>query len=397
MTPQERIADIQEALRDAKLDGWLFFSFHGSDPFASRILLFDEKGVSTRRWYYLLPSTGEPVKVVHGIEKDKLDALPGAKSVYRSWKELHESLKQALSGRKKICMQYSPLNAIPYVSCVDGGTIELIRTFGVDVSSSADLVQRFESLLDEEQLESHKYGALALREIMDRAFREIGRRIREQIEVTEFGIVQLIEALFREKSLVSSSSPIVAVNENSANPHFEPAESGSKPIRPQDFVLIDIWAKRNTPRAVYADITWTGFAGSEAPSRYANIFDVVRSARDESLKKVVDAVSAAREIHGWEVDDAARGIIAGKGYGEYFIHRTGHSIGEEVHGTGVNIDNLETQDDRLLIPGCCFSLEPGIYFEGDFGIRSEIDVYVGDRDAQVFGQPIQEKIVSILP
>jgi Xaa-Pro dipeptidase len=396
MAHNENLSDMQKALREMKIDGWLFYSFRGSDPFAGRILGLEEKGVVTRRWFYYLPNRGMPQKVVHIIEKDKLDELPGDRLIYLSWKELHDRLRGILSGGKKIAMQYSPLNAIPYVSCVDGGTIELIRSFGCDVVSSADLIGRFEARLSPEQAESHRYAALALREIVDQSFGEIARRLRDRVEMTEFDIQQFIAERFKERSLVTHDLPVVAVNEHTANPHYEPQDGSSSAIREGDLILLDIWAKKEAPHAVYGDITWTAFAGSAVPGRPQEIFQIVRKARDGALSFVREALSANRPLHGWEIDDVARGVIEHAGYGKYFIHRTGHSIGEEVHGTGVNIDNLETQDDRLIHPGSCFSLEPGIYLEGDFGIRSEIDVYIERNEAMVFGEPLQEAIVPLL-
>lgn len=396
MKQEDRILKIQEALDQARVDGWLFYSFHGSDPFASRILLFNEKGHSTRRWYYFLPSKGEPVKIVHMVEKGKLDELPGRKLVYLAWKQLHSHLKSAIAGSKKICMQYSPYNAIPYVSCVDGGTIELIRSFGIEVVSSANLIQRFESVLSTEQLESHRYAVETLRKIIDTIFQEIARRMRERVMTTEYDLQQLILKLFQDSSLITESSPIVAVNDNAANPHYEPVASSSRIVKEQDLILVDIWAKKNSPQSTYGDITWMGYLGSDIPSKYADVFEIVKRARDEALSFIKKALAEHRELHGWEVDDIARGIITDAGYGDNFIHRTGHSIGEECHGTGVNIDNLETQDNRLLIPGSCFSIEPGIYIEGDFGIRSEINVYIQGNEVLTFGEPLQDKIVAIM-
>jgi Xaa-Pro dipeptidase len=395
MTAGQSFSDMQKALREMRIDGWLFYSFRGSDPFACRILGFEERGVSTRRWFYFLPSRGMPRKVVHVIEKDKLDDLPGDRLTYLSWKDLHEHLGGLLSGGKKIAMQYSPMNAIPYISRVDGGTIELVRSFGCDIVSSADLIARFEAQLSSEQLESHKYAALSLREIIDESFREMTRRLNNKVHTTEYDIVQFILKRFQDKSLITHDSPIVAVNDHAANPHYEPADISSA-INEGDLVLLDIWAKKDVPHSVYGDITWMAYAGSDVPGRFQDVFQIVRRARDGALNAVREALNANRPIHGWEVDDVAREIISQAGYGEQFIHRTGHSIGEETHGNGANIDNLETQDNRLLISGSCFSLEPGIYLEGDFGVRSEIDVYIQGKEALVFGEPIQETIFPLL-
>lgn len=395
MNQKERIKEIQSALEKDGIDGWLFYSFRGSDPFASRVLLYDDKGFATRRWFYYLPKSGEPKKLVHIIEKNKLDNLPGEKFTYLSWKELHSKLNNILSGNRKIAMQYSPLNAIPYISMVDGGTIELVRSFGAEVVSSANLIQQFESLLSEDQLKSHKFASECLREIIDISFREISRRINENITTTEYDILQFITGLFRKKSLLTCHSPVVAVRQNTADPHYEPTAENTEIIRKDDLVLLDIWAKSNEPKSVYADITWIGFIGNEIPEKYSRIFEVLRNARDESIGFIRKHLKERKEIHGWEVDDVSRGVIDKAGFGKYFIHRTGHSIGEEVHAQGVNIDNLETKDNRLLMPGSCFSIEPGIYFENDFGMRSEINVFIDSKEAHVFGLPVQTSIIPI--
>ncbi|MDQ7821844.1 MAG: M24 family metallopeptidase [Candidatus Eremiobacteraeota bacterium] len=396
MTVLTHIEDIQKTLAEMDLDGWLFCSFRGSDPYASRVLRLEEKGASTRRWFYYLPARREPVKIVHIIEEGQLDALPGEKKIYLSWKELHRSLREALHGARRVAMQYSPMNAIPYVSTVDGGTIELIRSFGVDIVSSADLIQRFESLLTESQLASHREAVEDLRRIVDLTFGEIRRHIAENLTASEYSLQQFVLERFRERSLITHHYPVVAFNEHTANPHYEPLEGSSKALKAGDFILLDIWAKKDAPLAVYGDITWTAFAGTEVPPKYSAVFDIVKRARESALALVEERVTGGRELRGWEIDDRARALIEAAGYGPRFIHRTGHSIGEDVHGTGVNIDNLETQDERLILPGCCFSLEPGIYLEGDFGVRSEIDVYVGNRTVQVFGQPLQQAVVPLM-
>jgi Xaa-Pro aminopeptidase len=393
---QQRILAIQRELHlSSELDGWLFYDFRGSDPLAYRVLLLDPTRHVTRRWYYWVPATGEPVKLLHRIEPHVLDELPGRTDLYVGWDQQRALLSSLLKGRRRIAMQYSPFNAIPYLSRVDAGTIELIRSFGVEVASSADLVQRFEAVWTEEQRESHEYAVTALRRIVDEAFAHIHAELTAGRPLTEYGLQQFVLGRIRAAAMVTSSPPIAAVNAHSADPHYSPTESSSSPIRHDDLVLIDLWAKRTAPGAVYGDITWTGFTGTQVPSKQRTIFSQVRQGRDAALEFVRQHVAAGRFPFGWEVDDVCRNAIRASGYAEFFVHRTGHSIGEEVHGNGANIDNLETQDSRRLMPKTCFSIEPGIYLPGEFGIRSELDVYLADREAVVYGQPLQTEIVPI--
>jgi Xaa-Pro dipeptidase len=395
------IERIQEALKESDLDGWLFYSFRGSDPIATNILGAGGEGhIATRRWFYLIPRSGEPTRVVHSIERDVIDHLPGKKLIYLPWQQLHEHLRgslTALAGSRspRVAMQYSPDAAIPYLSRVDAGTIELIRSFGVEVVSSANLVQQFESAWGDEQLDMHEEAARGLYDIVKDAFAEIGSRVSAGTPTTEYDIQQYIVERFGGRGLVSKDPPIVAVNGNSAIPHYEPTRDRHSPINKGDFVLIDLWAKADRPNSVYADITWTSFVGRSVPEDVTEVFNVVRDARDAATDFVKDAFSAGRTIHGWQVDDVCRAVIEKAGYGDYFIHRTGHNIHTEVHGNGANIDNLETKDDRVLIPRTCFSIEPGIYLEGRFGVRSEIDVYVGEREARVTGGDPQREVFAI--
>lgn len=392
-----RVAEIQAALREAAgLDGWLFYDFRGSDPLAYRVLLLDPSRHVTRRWYYWIPATGEPVKLVHRIEPHVLDELPGPAQPYVGWEQQRALLASFLGGRRKIAMQYSPLNAVPYVSRVDAGTVELIRSFGVDVVTSADLVQRFEAVWTDEQLDSHRYAVVALRRIVDDAFAHVASAITKGRELTEFDLQQFILSRIHDAGMTTSSAPIAAVDAHSADPHYGPAESGSAPITRENLVLIDLWAKRTAPGSVYGDITWTGYTGARVPSTHRMIFNQVRRGRDAALAFVRERVASGQFPFGWEVDDVCRTVIQDAGYGDFFLHRTGHSIGEEVHGNGANIDNLETQDGRRLMPRTCFSIEPGIYLPGKFGIRSELDVYVSDRDAVVYGEPLQTEVIPLL-
>ena len=399
VTATERVRDIQASLKDAGLDGWLFYDFRGSDPLAYRILKMDTHGITSRRWFYFVPADGEPVKIVHSIERDKLDSLPGSKKIFLPWQQLQSHIKETLNaaGARQIAMQYTQENAIPYISRVDAGTIELIRSFGVEPVSSADLVQRFEAVWTNEQLQSHLTAADNIHNIIHEAFAEIRRRIKAGEPTTEYDIQQFIVGRYEDHGMTCDGDhPIVSVNANSAIPHYGPTSEIFSPIQRGDFVLLDVWAKLKKPGAVYADQTWTGYVGETIPEKYTKIFNIVRDARDAAVAFVQENISAGREIMGADVDNVSRGVIFDAGYGDKFLHRTGHSIGEEVHGNGANIDNLETRDSRKIIPRTCFSIEPGIYLEGDFGVRSELDVYVGDDEAYATGQPVQRDLVAIL-
>jgi Xaa-Pro aminopeptidase len=383
---------IQAALRERDFDGWLFYDHHHRDPIAYRVLGLREDFMVTRRWFYVIPDEGEPRKLVHRIEAGHLDTLPGEKEQYSAWPELWAKLKSMLAPFNMIAMQYSPNNLVPYIGLVDAGTVELVRSFGKEVVSSGDLVARFEAIWTEEQIQSH----YAARDIVDQVtaatFQEIGRRVRSG-GTTEYEMQQWILEAFRRENLVTEDPPIVAVNEHSGDPHFEPRADRSSKIQEGDFVLLDIWGKKNSSNAVYYDITWTGFIGKSVPERQAKIFEIVRDARDTGVKTVQSAIAANRRLAGWEVDKATRDAITLAGYGDYFVHRTGHSIGTSVHANGANMDNLETKDEREIIPNSCFSIEPGIYLP-EFGVRSEVNMLVRPGSAEVTGK-IQKEIVLI--
>lgn len=393
----ERLPEIQQAIRDEGLHGWLLYNFRGSNPLATRILDLPSHLQQTRRYFYFIPAVGEPRKLVHMIEQWNLDSLPGAKRTYLSWRSLQEGLQWALEGATSVAMEYSPQCAIPYVSTVDAGTVELVHTTGVSVVSSADLIARFEACWDDEQARDNFETARHLREIVDLTFGFIKQRILQGSALTEYDVQQFMKAEFSRRDLVTFADPNCSVNANSANPHYEPTQEIHAPIHKGDFVLIDLWAKKNKPRSVYADITWTGYVGETVPQEIAKVFAIVKGARDAALTFVQDSFKAGREIRGYQVDDAARQFIVQKGYGEYFIHRTGHSIGEEIHGNGANMDNLETRDERKVLPRSSFSIEPGIYLPGKFGVRSEIDVYISPHnEVIVTGLPMQEEVIAIL-
>ena len=387
------LAEIQEQLRAHGLDGWLFFDHHHRDPIAYRVLKLDPKLHATRRWYYWIPATGEPIKLVHRIENWNLDPLPGSKRVYSAWKEQHEKLAAILGKASRLAMQYSPQCMIPYVSLVDAGTVDLIRSLDKEIVSAAPLVQYFEARWSAEQLETHLQAGRLVDATRREAFREIGRRIQADGAVQEITIAEFIRSRFHQQGLIADDGPIVAVNANSGTPHYAPSAEQSSPIGKGDFVLIDMWAKLDRPGAVYYDITWVGFAGDQPPDEIQNVFEIVRDTRDRALEFVRAAVAAQRDIAGCDVDDVARRYIGDKGFAEFFTHRTGHSIGEDIHGNGANMDNLETRDERLIIPQTCFSIEPGIYLS-QFGVRSEINCYVSATEAKATGE-VQQQIVTI--
>jgi Xaa-Pro dipeptidase len=388
-----RVEQIQQALRENGLDGWLFFDHHRRDPIAYGILQIPDTVSATRRWYYLIPSSGEPRKLVHRIESRALDSLPGIKRTYASWADQQNYLKAMLSGIERVAMQYSPLCAVPYVSMVDAGTVELVQSCGVDVVTSADLVQAFEATWTAEQFESHLEAGRVVDQVRREAFELIGERLRNGVGISEFDVQQFILKRFDERGLETDHGPIVAVNAHASDPHYEPNCDNYSYIQAGDVVLIDLWAKKKSPEAVYYDITWTGFCGDHVPDVVQNVFATVRDARKKASQFVIDRISNGEPIRGFEVDDAARGVITDHGYGEYFFHRTGHSIGTSVHGTGANMDNLESHDERRIIPATCFSIEPGIYLK-EFGIRSEVNVFVGSDGASVTGEQ-QEELVRI--
>lgn len=386
------LSAIQAALRDRNIDAWLFYDHHKRDPIAYRVLGLPPNLMVTRRWYYLIPAQGEPSKLVHKIEAGHLDSLPGSKKQYSAWQELFDNLKAMLTNYRDIAMQYSSNNMVFTVSLVDGGTVEMVRGLGKNVISSADLVALFEATMTEEQIKTHYQARDAVDAITGEAFKEIGRRVRNG-GTSEHQMQQWFMEAFSRENLITDDPPIVAVNANSGNPHYEPNGERSSAIREGDFVLLDVWAKKNTPGAVYYDITWTGYVGKAPSERQREVFEVVRGGRDAGVEKVRSAIAEGRRIAGWEVDRAARDHINKAGFGQYFIHRTGHSIGTEVHANGANMDDLEIHDERQILPNSCFSVEPGIYLP-EFGVRSEVNVIVRPKAAEVTGK-IQKEIVII--
>ncbi len=388
-----RLEAIQVALRTENLDGWLFFDHHQRDPLAYRVLGLTPERTVTRRWYYLIPAEGEPRGLVHRIEANVLDSLPGPKARYASWQEQIGCLERLLAGCRRVAMQYSPGCALPQIAMVDAGTVELVRRFGVEVVSSADLVQMFEARWTAHNLDCHLEAARRVDNIRAEAFRWVGEKLRTGSSVGEYAVKQFILERFAANGLITDHGPIVAAGMNSSKPHYEPQAGCDRTIGRGDVLLIDLWARLKEAGGVYYDVTWVAFCGDEPPEAVQRVFRVVSEARDRAVALVRQRILAGEEIRGFEVDDAARNYIRQQGFGHCFTHRTGHSIGSEVHGAGANMDNLETHDERRIIPWTCFSVEPGIYLD-DFGIRSEVNVFVGDREVRVTGE-IQKEIVRI--
>jgi Xaa-Pro aminopeptidase len=387
---------VQAALAADGLDGWLLYDFRGLNPIAADITAVNKQGghLATRRWYYLIPATGEPRKLVHAIEQHSLAHLPGTTDRYAGHDQLVGGLRRLLAGMTRIAMEYSPNCAIPYVSRVDAGTIELVRAAGTDVASSGDLIQRFSAVWSDAALATHRAASEKLYRVKDRAFEAVARRMRDGIATTEYDVQQLMMGWFAEEGLQTDSPPIVAATEHAGNPHYQPTATVHRAIRPGDLVLLDLWGKLSDPGAVFADITWVGFVGATVPQPFAGAFAAIRDARDAAVDLVQAAARGGRELRGWEVDRASMRVIRDRGFGDRILHRTGHSLGETVHGNGVNMDDYETHDDRRLLPGTGFTIEPGVY-NSSFGVRTEINMVVMERDARVTG-PRQSEIVPLV-
>ncbi len=386
---------VQDTLQEFGLDGWLLYDFRGSNVLARRVLGLDHKPTGTRRSFYFIPARGTPRKLVHRIETAALDDLPGTKTVYLPWQQLEAGVADMITGCRRIAMEYAPRVSNPYVSKVDAGVIELVRSTGVEIVSSGDLIQRFEATWDDEQWAMHREAEQFTTSAFDLAFGLIADRVRGGGTIRETEVQSAIMDHFHRNGMTTYSPPIIGVGPHSGDPHYEPVVGKDSPIGSGDFVLIDLWAKMDRPRSVYSDLTRVGFVGETVPSKYADIFRIVAEARDAAIHCVQDAYATGRPLPGWEVDAACRKVIDQAGYGDYFIHRTGHNIGQEVHGNGAHMDNLETHEERLVLRRTCFSVEPGIYFE-EFGIRSEINVFVdGDGKVHVTGG-LQKHVLPIL-
>jgi Xaa-Pro aminopeptidase len=392
-----RIAGIQQALQEERVDGWLFFDFRKSNPVAFQVLSLSPNDMYTRRWFYFIPAQGEPVAIISAVESHVLHALPGERLVYRTWEEMQQYLKRLLTAGMRVAMEYSPMNAIPYISRVDAGTVELVRSFGVEVVSSANLSQYFVAQLTQEQIESQREAGRLLIEAKDALFAQLGRDLRADVTLDEYTVQQRFQQLVMDAGLVMPEPPIVAVNANASNPHYEPTAAITSPIARGDLILFDFWGRLPGEGSVYADYTWVAFAGTrdEIPERQREVFAIVSRARDTGIAFARERLAAGERVEGRSVDDAVRAVITKAGYGDYFVHRTGHNIGIAPHGNGANVDNFETQDERVLLPNTCCSIEPGIYLP-EFGIRSEVDLLIHEHDAEVTGVPAQDEIVALL-
>jgi Xaa-Pro dipeptidase len=386
---------IQRALRESGLDGWLLYDFHGSNPIATRLTGVDRGAhLTTRRWYYLIPREGEPRALVHAIERHNLDMLPGRKIIYGRREQLEAGLTQLLQGVRRVAMEYSPDCAIPYVSRIDAGTAEAVRARGVEIVSSGDLVQAFEAVWTPEQLETHRVASGALYRIKDKAFAAAAAAVKGGRPLSEYQLQQQMVGWFADEGLVSDSAPVVAVGPHAGDPHYLPTEASASIIGPDQLLLLDLWGKLEQPGAVFADITWVAFTGPTVPVPMAKAFDAAARARDAAVVLVQAAAREGRDLRGWEVDRAARTVLVDAGFGAQVLHRTGHSLGESVHGNGAHLDDFETHDERRLLPGTGFTVEPGVYLD-DFGVRTEINVFRGEREAVVTG-PCQGAIVPLL-
>lgn len=389
------VGAVQAALAAEGLDAWLLYDFHGSNPVSYRLAGMGSAGhLATRRWYYLIPRTGEPLALVHAIERHNLDHLPGSKIVYAGREQLQAGLSTLLKGRARVAMEYSPNCAIPYVSRVDAGTIELVRSLGAEVVSSGDLIQQFEARWSDAAIETHRTASEKLYRIKDQAFEEVARRLRDGIPTTEYDIQQKMVGWFRDEGMVADSAPCVSAQENAGNPHYLATAAEHRIIHKDELVLLDLWGKLNQPASVYADITWIGFTGPNVPEKMVKAFAAICGARDAAVDTIQEGARAGREVRGFEADRAARKVMIDAGYQDAILHRTGHSLGENVHGNGAHLDDYETHDERRLIPGSGFTIEPGLYFK-DFGVRTEINMVWTAKGPEVTG-PRQKAILSLL-
>jgi Xaa-Pro dipeptidase len=389
---QER---IQQAIRDAGFDGWLFYDFRKLNPLAYRVLGLSEEGFYTRRWFYFVPAQGEPTAIISSVEPHVLGELPGRRRVFRSWRELTTLLEESLQSARRLAMEYSPMNAIPTMARVDGGTLELVRSLGKEIVSSANLVQQFVAVLSAAQVEMHREASRRLLVIKDELLNSLARQMRAGETLTEYSVQQDFLARIHAAGLVTEGAPIIAVNAHAGDPHYGPSTAGSAPIREGDLLLLDFWGHLPQPGAIFADYTWMAFIGARVPEKYQQVFDIVRRARDHGIAFLRERVERGQPVQGWEVDQAVRDLITAAGYGDFFVHRTGHSITTVEHGDGANLDNLETHDERLVLANTCCSIEPGIYLP-EFGVRSEVNVLIQANSIEVTGVPIQQEIIPLL-
>lgn len=391
----KKIEAAQAKLKEREIDGWLLYEFHGVNTLALDFLEIPERLLITRRCFYWVPAQGQPLKIIHKIEDHNLDHLPGEKRVYNNWKLMHKHLQTLLKGKKKIAMEYSPNQAIPTVSKVDGGLIDLIRSFGPEVVSSAPFLQEFTCVWTPNQYQLHKQAAAILDETAQLAWKEICTSLEKKINITEYDVQQMIMAKFADHNCITEGAPICGVNAHAADPHYSPTKERASPIKKGDLVLIDLWCKKNLPEAVFADITRVGIAATQPTAKQQEIFSIVRKAQRVGTDWITSEHRQGKTILGCEVDKQVRKVIEESGYGEFFTHRTGHNIDKQNHGPGANIDSLETQDNRPLIPNTCFSIEPGIYLPGEFGVRLEYDIFMHEGGEIEVTVPPQDTFLHI--
>jgi Xaa-Pro dipeptidase len=388
------VAAVQAALREDGLDAWLLYDFRGVNQVATRLTGLDRAGhMATRRWYYLIPREGTPTRLVHAIERHNLDGVPGETVVYAGRQSLADGLASLLQGRRRVAMEYSQNCAIPYLSRVDAGTVELVRSHGVDVVSSGDLIQRFDAAWDAATLATHVDASARLYRVKDRAVAFVRAALAAARPITEYDVQREMVRAFADEDLIASDAPVVGAAGNAGNPHYLPTAEAHRAIGRDEVLLLDLWGKRPTPGAVFADITWMTFTGATPPPRVQAAWAAAAGARDAAIAFVRDGIAAGRAVRGFEVDAAARTVLIDAGFADHILHRTGHSLGQDIHGNGVHMDDYETHDDRRLVPGLGFTIEPGLYFE-DFGIRTEINMTVGLQEATVTGD-IQREIETL--
>ncbi|HEY7125657.1 MAG TPA: M24 family metallopeptidase [Ktedonobacterales bacterium] len=388
-------ARIQDAIRGAGLDGWLFFDFRRSNLLAYRVLGMPEDGFYTRRWFYFVPAQGDPTAIISSVEPHVLRELPGKRQVFRSWEELHRLLGETLQGAHTLAMEYSPLNAIPTMARVDAGTVELVRSLGKEIVSSANLMQRFVAVLSQARMEMHREAGRRLMTIKDAMLATVAQQIRAGEAINEYSVQQDFLGRIHAAGLITEGAPIIAINAHAGDPHYGPSAQEHAPIREGDLLLLDFWARLPQSDSVFADYTWTTFVGARAPEKQARVFEIVRQARDRGISFLREHVEQGKPVQGWQVDDAVRAVIQEAGYGDYYVHRTGHSITTVEHGDGANLDNLETHDEREILAETCCSIEPGIYLP-EFGVRSEINVLVHADNVEITGVPMQEHLIPLL-
>ncbi len=395
MSFESKLREVKASLMDQEIDGWLLYDYRCSNSLAYTFLEIPPDIMVTRRFFYWIPQKGDPIKIVPLIEPYTLDHLPGLKWTYRSWQDLEHLLFSIAVENRKIAMEYSPYNALPNVSKVDAGTLDLIRKAKSQVVSSANILQRYTSVWTPKQLQSHLAAAQVLETIVDRTWAFIERSLQLRDPLDEYKVQQFMLRAMDEEGCHTANWPTCAINAHSADPHYHPAPEQALPILVGDFILLDLWCKQKVPQAVYADITRVGVAAERPTQKQKEIFNIVKHARDVATLMIKEHYENQRPLEGWQVDQACRNVIQEAGFGDYFIHRTGHNIGEEVHGPGANLDNLETHDYRQLLPGTCFSVEPGIYLPYEFGVRLEYDIYLDLAGHMRITGGIQEELVCL--